>query len=108
MGQGTDAFKQGWENLKVVCVSPRFPSGSSSEKSPERANKPSSNYFNMAVTNIVSMPVADIHKKFDFVAKVAKLFEIFRRGRSLINPKELSAVGGMAGILGKLSRYRSV
>ena len=91
-----------------MCVCPLFPSGSSSEKSPERASKPSSNYINMAVTSIVSMPVADIHKKFDFVAKVAKPFKIFRRERSLINPKELSAVGGMVGILEKLSRYRSV
>ena len=91
-----------------MCVSPLFPSASSSEKSSERASKPSSNYINMTVTSIVSMPVADIHKKFDFVAKVAKAFKRFRRGRSLINPKELSAVGGMAGILEKLSRYCSV
>ena len=91
-----------------MCVSPLFPSESSSEISLERASKPSSNYINMAVTSIVSMPVADIHKKFDFVSKVAKPFKIFRRGRSLINRKEQSAVGGMASILGKLSQYRSV
>ena len=82
-----------------MCVSPLFPSESSSEISPERASKPSSNYINMVVTSIVSMPVADIHKKFDFIAKVAKPLKIFRRGRSLINRKEQSAVGGMAGIL---------
>ena len=61
----------------------------------------------MAVTGIVSMPVADIHEKYDFLVKVAKPFKIFSRGKSLINPKELSAVGGMTGIQGKLSGYRS-
>ena len=61
----------------------------------------------MAVTGILSMPVADIHEKYDFVVKVAKPFKIFSRGKSLINPKELSAVGGMANIRGKLSRYHS-
>ena len=61
----------------------------------------------MAVTGIVSMPVADIHEKYNFVVKVAKPLKIFSRGKSLINPKELSAVGVMADIRGKLSRYRS-
>ena len=28
----------------------------------------------MTVTSMVSMPVADVHKKFEFVAKVAKPF----------------------------------
>ena len=42
----------------------------------------------MAVTSIVSMPVADIHKKYDFVAKVTKAFKKFSRGKSLINPKK--------------------
>ena len=62
----------------------------------------------MAVTSIVFMPVADIHEKHDFVDKVAKPFKIFSRRKSLINPKELSAVGGMAGIKGRISWYRSV
>ena len=61
------------EESKGICISPLFPSGSSSEKSPERASKPFSNCASMAVTSLVSTPVADVHKKSDFVAKVAKL-----------------------------------
>ena len=34
------------------------------------------------------MSVSDIHKKSDFVAKVAKAFKKFSRGKSLINPKK--------------------
>ena len=55
----------------------------------------------MVVTSIVSIPVANIYKKSDFVAKVAKPFKKFDRGKSLINPKKLTAVVGMASIQGK-------
>ena len=107
MGQGTDGFKQGWKNLKT-CEFPLFSLMGPVLKSPERASKPSSNYINMVVTSIVSIPVANIYKKSDFVAKVAKPFKKFDRGKSLINPKKLTAVVSMASIQGKLSRYHSV
>ena len=42
----------------------------------------------MVVTSIVSIPVANIHKKSGFIAKVAKPFKKFSRGKSLINPKK--------------------
>ena len=51
---------------------------------------------------MVSIPVADAHKKSDFAAKVAKPFKKSSRGTSLISPKQLSAVGGMDSIRGKL------
>ena len=51
---------------------------------------------------MASMPVADVHKKSDFAAKVAKLFKKFSRGKQLISPTQFSAVGGMDSIRGKL------
>ena len=56
----------------------------------------------MAVTGMLSMPVADVHEKSDFVAKVAKPFKISSREKLLISPKQLPAVGGMDSIRGKL------
>ena len=88
--------------LKGICISPLFPSGSSSEESPKRASKPSSNCPSMAVTSMVFVPVADLHKKSDFVAEVEKPFKKSSRGKSLISPKQLSAVVGIDSIQGKL------
>ena len=91
---------------KGICNSILFPSRSSSEESTERAGKPSSNCTSMAVTSMVSMPAIDVHKKSNFVAKVAKPFKKSSRGKSLISPKQLSAVGGMDSIRGKLLAKR--
>lgn len=52
------------------------------------------------------MPAIDVHKKSNFVAKVAKPFKKSNRGKSLISPKQLSAVGGMDSIRGKLLAKR--
>ena len=60
----------------------------------------------MAVTSMLSMPAVNVHKKFNFVAKVAKPFKNTSRGKPLFSPKQLSAVGGMDGIQGKLLAER--
>ena len=83
---------------KGICFSPLFSSWSISEKNPERASKPYINCTSMAVASMVSMPVADVHTKSNFVAKIGKLFQISNKGKLLISPKHLSASGGMGSI----------
>ena len=90
------------EESKGICFSPLFPNGASSEKNSKRASKLSFNCTGMAVTSMVSMPVADVHKKSNFVAKKAKRFKKYSRGKFLISPKELYVVGGMDSIREKL------
>ena len=90
------------EESEGMCISPIFPSGLSSVKSPERASKPSSNCISMAVTSVVSMTVADVLKKSDFVAKMAKPFKKTSKVKSPISPNQLSAVCGMDSIRGYL------
>ena len=75
------------EESKGICISPLFLCGSSSEKSPERAGKPSSSCTSMAITYMVSMVVADVHKETDFVAKVAKPFKKSSRENHLLVQK---------------------
>ena len=72
------------------------------KKNSKRASKLSFNCTGMAITSMVSMPVADVHKKSNFVAKKAKRFKQYSRGKFLISPKELSVVGGMDSIREKL------
>ena len=60
-----------------------FPSRPNSQKSPKRASKPSY-CTSMAATSMGSMPIADLHKKSDFVAKVAKPFKKSSRGNHLL------------------------
>ena len=74
------------DKSKGICISPFCLVGRFPKKSPERASKPSSCCTSMAVTSMVSMSVADVHKKSDFVAKVAKPFKKSSRGKSLISP----------------------
>lgn len=52
----------------------------------------------MAVTSVVSMTVADVLKKSDFVAKMAKPFKKTSKVKSPISPNQLSAVCGMDSI----------
>ena len=87
------------EESKGICFSPLSPNGASPEKNSKRASKLSFNCTGMAITSMVSMPVADVRKKSNFVAKKAKQYS---RGKFLISPKELSVVGGMDSIPEKL------
>ena len=47
---------------------------------------------------VVSMAVVDVNKKSNFFAKVVKPFKKSSRGKSLISPKQPSAVGGVDSI----------
>ena len=82
------------EESKGTCISPLFPSGSSSKKSPERASKPSSSCIQAWYPCLLHISI----KNQNFVAKVAKLFKKYSRRKSLISPKQIYAVGGMDSI----------
>ena len=94
LSQGTNAFQQSWKNLKTYAISPLFPNESSSEKSPERASKPSSSCIQACYPCLLHISI----KNQNFVAKVVKLFKKYSRGKSPISPKQIYAVGGMDSI----------
>lgn len=83
------------EEYKGICISSFYLVGQVMKKNPERAGKPSSNSPSTAISSMVSKPVADIQKRSNFGAKVGKTFKKPSSKKSLISPKQLSAVCDM-------------
>ena len=76
LSQGTNAFQQSWKNLKTYAFPPFSLVGRVLKKIPERASKPFFNCATMAVTSMVSMPVADVLKSPILLPKWPNLLKI--------------------------------
>ena len=69
LSQGADAFQQSWKNLKGYA----FPPFSLVGLVLKKFQKEQASLLLIApVTSIVSIPLADVHKKSDFVARVGE------------------------------------